>query len=335
MDRRRFLKTSVIIAAAPVAENCSGPDFRIIDSLPVSTFDENSTAEEVTAGLDLAGKTAVITGCNSGIGYETMRVLALRGAHVIGTGRNMKKAMAACDSVQGRTTPVVLELSDYQTAVDCAAAISDLVTHIDILIGNAGMISGTELEQVNGIEKTFAVNHLGHFVFVNRLLDRVRAAPQGRIVMVSSSAAFRSTGIEFGNLSGESNYDRRRAYSQSKLANALFTLELADRLQGTAATANSLHPGVIVTNITRHEPGYIRFLFKTFGSLFTRSTAQGAATTCYVAASPDLAGVNGYFFMDCNPVTLSGPNHLYDRTMARKLWAVSEDLTGDYLAMEP
>ena len=331
MNRRHFLKSTAVLAATPLVESCSRTEQRLIESLPLSAFGKEATAEEVTAGIDLSGKIAVVTGCNSGIGYETMRVLALRGAHVIGTGRDLDKAGAACASVAGRTTPVVLELADLQSAADSAGQIEDMVPHIDMLIGNAGMIAGVSLEQVNGIEKTFAVNHLGHFVFINRLLDRIKSAGQGRVVMVSSGAAFSSNGIEFDNLSGERDYHRRRSYSQSKLANALFALELAHRFSGTSATANALHPGVINTNIVRNEPGYIQFLFNTFGSLFTKSIAQGAATTCYVATGPQLDGVNGYFFVDCNPIALTEPNHLYDQAMARQLWQRSEQLTAGYL----
>ena len=330
VNRRNFLRATTILAMSPVISHCSNPDVVIMNELPLSTFNKNSTAEEVTANQDLTGKIAVVTGCNSGIGYETMRVLALRGAHVIGTGRNMDKAVNACKSVGGRTSPVVLELSEFQSAVDCSNIISDMVPHVDILVGNAGMIAGPVLEQVNNIEKTFAVNHLGHFIFINRLLHKVKAAPQGRVVMVSSGAAFGSDGIEFDNLSGKRKYGERRAYSQSKLANALFSLELARKLDGTAATANSLHPGVIKTNIARNEPWYIRMLF-TLGTPFYKSIQQGAATSCYVATSPLLSQVSGYFFMDCNPIKLSGTGHLYDYAMARELWDVSEQLTESYI----
>ena len=334
MDRRVFMKTAAVVATTPLVESCSGSDIKVIDGLPVSSFDKHSTAEQVTAGIDLTGKIIVVTGCNSGIGLETMRVLALRGAHVIGTGRTMDKAGKACAGVSGNTTPVMLELSDFQSVVDCADVIGTMVPHIDAVIGNAGMIAGDELEQVNGIEKTFAVNHLGHFIFINRLLKLVQAAGQGRVVMVSSSAAFRVNGIEFDNLSGERDYNSRRWYGQSKLANALFSLELASRLSATSATSNALHPGVIKTNIARNQPWYIRTLFDTFGGLFTKSMAQGAATTCYLASSPQLAAVSGYFFADCKPITLSGSNHLYDKEMAAKLWTVSEQLTAKYLVRD-
>ena len=334
MERRAFIKTAAVLATAPLADNCSGSGIDVIESLPVSPFDEHATAEQVTAGLDLSGRIIVVTGCNSGIGLETMRVLAMRGAHVIGTGRTLDKAARACAGVTGATTPVMLELADFNSAVDCAELIGNMVPHVDAVIGNAGMIAGPELEQVNGVEKTFAVNHLGHFIFVNRLLKRVRAAEQGRVVMVSSSAAFRAEGIEFDNLSGERGYNSMRCYGQSKLANALFSLELAGRLSTTNATANALHPGVIKTHIARNQPWYIRTLFDAFGGLFTRSMAQGAATSCYLASSPRLAAVNGSFFVDCNPIKLSGSNHLYDKDMAAKLWAVSAQLTAKYLARD-
>ena len=331
MDRRAFIKTTAVVASAPLLNSCSRSDIEVIGSLPVSSFDKHSTAEQVTAGIDLKGKIIVVTGCNSGIGFETMRVLAMRGAHVIGTGRTMDKAGKACAAITGNTTPVMLELSDFQSVVDCAEVIGAMVPHIDVVIGNAGMIAGDELEQVNGIEKTFAVNHLGHFIFINRLLKLIQAAAQGRVVMVSSSAAFRAGGIEFDNLSGERDYNSRRWYGQSKLANALFSLELADRLSATSATSNALHPGVIKTNIARNQAWYVRTLFDTFGGLFTKSMAQGAATTCYLAGSPQLAAVSGYFFADCKPITLSSSNHLYDKAMAAKLWTVSEQLTAKYL----
>ena len=331
MNRRQFLHTATATTAALKLGGCSQSEIRVIDSLPVSKFGQDSTAEEVTLGIDLAGKTAVVTGCNSGIGLETMRVLALRGAHVIGTGRTMEKAAAACNQVAGYTTPVVLELSDFESVVKCSDTIAGLVPQIDILVGNAGMISGAELELVNGIERSFAVNHLGHFIFVNRLVDRITAAPQGRVLMVSSSAAFDCMGIEFDNLSGARGYDRRRFYSQTKLANALFSLALAGRFADIDATSNSIHPGVIVTNIARHEPWFFRTVFNTMGGLFTKTVPQGAATSCYVATSPDLAGVNGYFFMDCNAVRLTSANHLYDVSMAWQLWNVSEQLTAQYL----
>ncbi len=321
MNRRRFLQASsstVLMPYLPVARSLEAP---------VSPFGAASTAEEVTAGLDLSGKTALVTGCNSGIGYETMRVLALRGAHVIGTGRTLERAREACDSVAGRTTPAALELSDFDSVVACAEAVRSMDTPIDMLICNAGMLL-RELQQVNGLEIQFVVNHLGHFLLVNRLLDQVLAAPQGRVVVVSSIAhnGAPEGGIQFGNLSGEGW--AQGAYGHSKLANGLFSLELATRIAGTSATSNSLHPGAIfTTNILRNLPPMGAM---GMGSgMATKTIPEGAATTCYVATYPELAGVSGLYFSDCDAVEPGG--HMEDRDMARRLWDVSEELTADYL----
>jgi NAD(P)-dependent dehydrogenase (short-subunit alcohol dehydrogenase family) len=234
----------------------------------------------------------------------------LRGAHVIGTGRTAAKAENACGRVEGRATPAVLELSDWDSVVSCARDIGQRVGAVDALICNAGVMGLPELEQVHGIEKQFAVNHLGHFILTLNLLDELKAAPEG--------------GIQFDNLSGAAGYHPFQAYGHSKLANGLFALELARRLEGTTVTANALHPGVIKTNLARHMSAEVQA-----GDWDDRNIAQGAATSCYVAASPQLAGVSGYYFSDCNPATPS--DHMLDEAMAARLWAVSEDLTRAYL----
>ncbi len=297
---------------------------------PQSPFDDDSTAEEVTAGLDLTGTTALVTGVNSGIGYETMRVLALRGAHVLGTARTAEKGRVACDSVAGHTTPLILELSDFDSVVACAEAVQAQVDAIDMLICNAGVLLN-ELQQVRGLEMHFVVNHLGHFILVNRLLEEVLAAPQGRVVVVASRAhnSAPKDGIQFDNLAGDGDFDRQESYGHSKLANGLFARELAHRLEGTSATSNSLHPGVVVTNIARNLPAWQDAIFRFAGSLFMKSVEEGAATTCYVATNPELAAVNGCYFSDCNPVTPSA--NMRDDAQSQRLWAVSEELTRPYL----
>jgi NAD(P)-dependent dehydrogenase (short-subunit alcohol dehydrogenase family) len=190
MNRRDFARGAVLslCSARLAAASCA-----------------NTTAEEVTAGLDLKGKTAVITGCNSGIGLETMRVLALRGAHVIGTARTLEKGQQACARIKGRATPVVLELSDFNSVVACADAIRKLHVSIDMLILNAGIVM-PEWRAVNGIEQHFLVNHLGHFLLTQGLLDRVTAAEQGRVVVVGSGNHRDAPdgGIQFDDLSGKS-----------------------------------------------------------------------------------------------------------------------------------
>jgi len=331
--RRQFLKATPAIALAPYAASLSGcSSSERPAGIPVSSFGYRSTAEEVTAGVDLSGKTALVTGCNSGIGYETMRVLALRGAHVYGTGRTLEKAAAACASVSGDTTPLAVELTDFDSITEATNAIKAMSAPLDILICNAGIMELPELEQVNGIEKQFYVNHLGHFVLVNQLLDQVVAAPQGRIVTVSSGRATAATpaeGIEFDNLSGEKGYDPALAYGQSKLANVLFTLELARQLEETDATANSLRPGVIATNLGRHLPRWKVVALETVGRVFTKTMAEGAATTCYVATAPALSDVSGYFFDHSNPVRAGGFTE--DSEMARQLWDASEQLAAGYV----
>ena len=303
---------------------------------PIGPFGAESTAEEVTAGLDLAGRTALVTGGTSGLGLETSRVLALRGAHVLVTGRTLEKAKAACATLPGRTTPIELELERWGTVAAAADLVRTLGMPIDMLVCNAGIMALPKLEQVGGLEKQFAVNHLGHFILVNRLLPQVKAAPQGRVVAVSS-AGYRwapPAGIEFDNLSGERGYEPNKMYGQSKLANGLMTLELARRLgaEGSSATANAVHPGVINTNLGRHLPAWKRAAGKWIGWTFMKSVHQGAATSCYVATAPALAQTRGLYFEDCNPVVPAPGKHMDDTALAARLWSVSEGLVKEYLA---
>lgn len=280
------------------------------------------TAEQATAGLDLHGKTVVVTGCNSGIGLETMRVLALRGAHVVGTARTRAKGGAACAGIQGRATPVELELTDFNSVVACSLTIRALGVPIDALVCNAGIVLD-DLQQVRGLEKQFVVNHLGHYLLVRRLLDRVIAAPQGRVVVLGSGSERDAPpgGIQFDDLSGRSW--RKGRYAHSKLANGLFSLALARGLAatGASATSNCVTPGHVRSNILRnvaygYRPG-------------ARTAQQGAATPCWLAVSPGSHGWNGGFFRDFAPAEQSVQQR--DHAMAARLWRVSEDLVRDYL----
>ena len=310
MNRRRFIYNAALIGAAAqwpiISHSACGPE---------------STAEQVTAGLNLTGKTAVITGCNSGIGLETMRVLAMRGAHVIGTARTQEKGQHACAQVKGRATPVVLELADFASVAACAETIRAMNVRVDMLILNAGIVM-PGVHQVNGIEQHFLVNHLGHFLLAQRLLDRVTAADQGRVVVVGSGNHRDAPdgGIQFDDLAGKAW--GRRGYAHSKLANGLFSLELSKRLRGTRATSNCLTPGPVDTNIRRH-------LSKDDWPDKLKTAAQGAATLCYVAAHPSLARVTGEYFKDCRPAPQSA--HQTDAAMAKKLWDLSTELTRKYL----
>ena len=325
INRRQFVQHS---STAVIASLLAPQLLAQTANPPMGKFGAESTAEEVTEGIDLTGKVAVVTGGNSGLGYETMRVLAMRGAHVICTARTMEKAEKACASIEGKATPVVMELTDYASITRCTESIKAISPSIDMLICNAGIMMLPELEVVNGVEKQFAVNHLGHFLFTTQLMDQVKAAEQGRIVIVSSMGYQWAPegGIAFDDLASSNGYDATKTYGQSKLANALFALSLSERLEGTNATANSIHPGIINTNLGRHFPMWKRVAASLIGWTFMKSIEAGAATSCYVATNPALAKVSGNYFEDCNPVTPEGP-YMLDKDLAEKLWTVSEELT--------
>jgi len=331
LNRRELLAGGTALAAAGVLTGCSRSEPERPAGVPLSPYDRNSTAEEVTEGLDLTGRVTLVTGVTSGLGYETMRVLALRGAHVLGTGRTLAGARTACAQVGGLTTPLALELTDFDSVVACAIEVQAMDQPLDILVANAGVMELPEAQQFYGIEQHMVVNHFSHFLLTMRLLPQLVAAPQGRVVVVGSGAYARApeAGIEFDNLSGERDYEPRKAYGQSKLANYLFTRELSRRLADTEVTANALQPGVIMTNLGRHLPAWQLTLSRLIGWTFMRSVEAGAATQVYLATHPSLAGVSGHFFKDCNPF-LPGGNMENDELAAR-LWQVSEDVTGPWL----
>lgn len=296
----------------------------ITSRAPRSPFGARSTAEEVTQGLDLTGKSILVTGSTSGIGLETVRVLALRGAHVIALGRTADKARRAVAGFPGRITALGCNQEDFAAVAACAREVAALGP-LDVIIANAGILGEMDLQLVHGVAKPFAVNHLAHFILINRLLPSLR--PGGRVVMVSSQAHRRAPreGIAFDNLAGEKGYRAMECYGQSKLANGLYARSLARK----GISASSLHPGVIATNIFSTLPPLIGGLVALFGRLIMKSAAAGAATTCYLATAPALEGVAGGYFKDCNPMA-PHPNMDND-ALADRLWAVSEEMTRAYL----
>ncbi|WP_279245407.1 SDR family NAD(P)-dependent oxidoreductase [Candidatus Litorirhabdus singularis] len=332
LQRRQFLLRLAILGSATALP--SQLLASITSAKPQrSAFDEDTTATMVLEGIDLSGKTYAITGANSGLGYETMRVLTQHGARVIAIARSQKKAEQAVASISGDAIPAVLDLGKFDTIVDCAQSIRQLNTPLDGLICNAGIMALPQRELLYGIEKQFVVNHLGHFILINQLQEQVVAAPAGRFVILSSLAHQRApaTGIQFDDLALEkSEYDAWGAYGHSKLANALCSRELARRLNGTSATSNSVHPGVINTNLGRHLPWYMRVGGAMFGWTFMKTVEQGAATQTYVAAHPQMKGINGYYFADCNIDPGETPS-MQDDAMASQLWEVSERLTREWL----
>jgi len=288
-----------------------------------SGFGYASTAEDVTRGLDLSDRTILLTGCASGLGRETLRVLCLRGARVIGTARSEAQAQAACASVSGRSIPLACDLADPASVRACVAAVQRGGYELDAIICNAGIMALPRLVQAYGYELQFFTNHIGHFLLVTGLLDRL--TEHGRVAVVSSNAHRRAprVGIEFDNLSGDAGYQPWAAYGQSKLANLLFALELSRRLPRPEQSANALHPGVIRTRLGRNLPIWARVGLGVLGPLGLKSTEQGAATQCFVATHPRMLS-NGRYFSDSNLATPSP--RASDGALARRLWETSEQI---------
>ena len=291
-----------------------------------SGFGYGSTAEDVTAGLSLSGKTFLVTGCNSGLGLETARVLAMRGGRIVGTARTREKAGEALAPLGGNTAGLDCELSEPSSVRAAVKAVKAALmgTKIDALICNAGIMALPANEQKHGIELQLFTNHVGHFMLVTGLLDALTDA--GRVVMVSSRAHLRAPagGIEFDNLSGARDYAPWKAYGQSKIANLLFAKELARRLEGTRKTANAIHPGVIFTNLSRHMNPVARVAFRALGSLMMKSVGEGAATQCYVAVHPAAATISGKYWVDSNVAEPRADGT--DAATAARLWSASEEL---------
>ena len=284
-------------------------------------FGYASTAEEVTAGLDLTGKTYLITGVGSGLGAESARVLAARGARIVGSARTMAKAEAACASLPD-AVPVACELGDPASVRACVAQVRDAVPALNAIVANAGVMMIPEREQIHGVEKQLFVNHVGHFMLITGLLDHL--AEDGRVVMVSSAAHHWAPegGIRLNDLGYEAGYQPRAAYGQSKLANLLFARELGRRFVGSKRTANALHPGVIHTELGRHLPGIVRVLYPLASAIAMKSAAQGAATQCYLTAHPAAAHVSGEYYADCNRTKSSRRGR--DMELAARLWEATE-----------
>jgi WW domain-containing oxidoreductase len=290
-------------------------------------FGYGSTAEEVTAGLDLSGKTFLVTGCNSGLGLETTRVLRLRGGHVVGTARSEAKAneAGAQTGPHGSFTGLACELAEPGSVRAAVRAIEERGFRFDAVIANAGIMALPRLEKAHGIELQFFTNHVGHFLLVTGLLGQL--TEEGRVVMLSSRAHRNAPkeGIQFDNLSGDRGYSPWANYGQSKLANLLFAKGLQKRFAGTKRTANAVHPGVIHTNLGRNMEHPLKQLVLVLGdALAFKTIPQGAATQCFVAVSPAAAGVGGAYFSDCQ---VSRPRRdADDAELAERLWAKTEEI---------
>ncbi len=275
--------------------------------------------------IDMSGKVCVVTGANSGIGKETAEGLARMGATVVMVCRDRERGQAALEEIKSKSgnRSVELMICDFASQAQIrklAEEFKQKHNRLDVLINNAGLVLTRRAVTEDGLESTFAVNHLGYFLLTNLLLDVIKQSAPARIVNVALTA-HRSATIDFNDLQGERSYSTMRAYGQSKLANILFTYELARRLEGSGVTANCLHPGIIGTNIFRAAPGILSAAAK----LIFKSPKKGAETSLYLAASPEVAQVTGKYFDD-KKVVSSSPES-YDKAVAERLWQVSEQMT--------
>ena len=277
----------------------------------------------------MAGKTVLVTGATGGIGRATALGLATMSAHVAITGRDRGRTEDAAQEIRaaggGQVDVFVADLSSQAEVRRLAEEVLQRLFRIDVLVNNVGGYWNTRHVTADRLEHTFALNHLAPFLLSSLLLDRLQQSAPARVVTVSSNAQALGE-IDFDDLQGERSYSGARAYKQSKLANVMFTYELARRLQGTAVTANALHPGMVSTAFGAEDPGGIQRWLVPFMRPFMKTPAQGAATSIHVASAPDLAQVTGRFFANSKPKRSSARS--YDEPAAARLWQVSADLVG-------
>lgn len=280
---------------------------------------------------DLSGKTVLVTGANSGIGLETSVQLAQRGANVVMVARDPGRGAAALEQVKRRSgsQSVSLLLCDFSSQASIRALAEEYRRRhdrLDVLVNNAGLVNDKRRVTEDGLEQTFAVNHLGYFLLTNLLLDLLLESAPSRVVVVASRG-HRPGDLDFDNLQYENGgYGVMKAYSRSKLANVLFANELARRVGSRGVTVNSLHPGMVATHIWSGAPFFARPFLALGKRLFMLSAEEGARRVVQLAADPDLEGRGGQYFEDYKPVK---PSRLArDESLAARLWAVSEKLVG-------
>ena len=276
------------------------------------------------------GKTVLVTGGTGGIGRATAEGLARLGARVAVTGRDIARTQAAAAEIAAATANPAVDAFAADLSVQAgvrrlAREVLDACPRLDVLVNNAGGFWARRHLTADGLEYTFALNHLAPFLLTNLLLDQLTASAPARIVTVSSGAQALGK-INFDDLQGERAYSGQRAYNQSKLANVMFTYELARRLAGTGVTATVLHPGVTRTAFGTEDPTAMTRAMALIARPFMKTPAQGAATPIYLASSPEVEGVTGQYFANRRPKK-SGKSS-YDTAAAARLWQVSARLAG-------
>ena len=277
----------------------------------------------------MKGKTCLITGATAGIGKAAAIQLAQLGATLVLVARNPQKATLTVEQIRQQTGNsevefLLADLSSQQGIRQLAEGFKAHYQRLDVLVNNAGAIIISRQQSVDGIEMTFALNHLSYFLLTNLLLDVLKSSSPSRIINVSSDS-HQGAELDFQDLQYQGRYRGFQAYGRSKLANLLFTYELSRRLEGTGVTANGLHPGLVATNLIANN-GLAGRMMNVYFRLFGRSSDKGAQTVTYLASSPKVEGLSGRYYVDEQQVPSSQPS--YDEEAARQLWRVSEELTG-------
>ena len=279
--------------------------------------------------MDMTNKLCVITGANSGIGFETAKALAQKGAYIVMVCRNEDKAIEAKNKILESVIDagVAIVLCDFSIQKEIRHAADEIASRykkIDILINNHGFIASERTETVDGLESTFGVNHIGYFLFTNLLLDNIIASKNGRIINVASDA-HRAGEFDPKNIQLENNFNALKAYGNSKLFNILFTKELAERVKDTNVTVNCLHPGVIRSNFGQSGNWWVSMFYNVF-AVFMTSNKKGAETSIYLASSDEVENANGAYFK--NKKAIAPRKLAQDMEAAKQLWEISEEICG-------
>src|SRR5579883_3364601 len=297
----------------------------------IREIDERKDRKMSSSQKSMQGKICLITGATSGIGKATALGLARMGATVVMVGRDRARSEAVQSEIKARSgnSAVDLLIADLSSQASIRQLVRDFqqrYPQLHVLINNAGVYMLTRKETVDGLEMTFAVNYLAPFLLTNLLLDTLKASAPARIINVSSAA--QAVGfIDLDDLQADKKYQIMRAYAQSKLANVLFTYALAQRLAGTAVTANCLHPGVVATNIwNRPLPGFLQPLGTILMRPFGITAEEGAQTILYLASSSEVEGITGKYFYRCKERPSARIS--YDVSLQQQLWQKSAEMTG-------
>ncbi|MEM7780863.1 MAG: SDR family NAD(P)-dependent oxidoreductase [Pseudomonadota bacterium] len=316
----------------------------------MSAFGKETTTDEVLEGKDLTGKTVFVTGGNSGLGEETSRALAAKGAHVVLAGRDQAKLNKAADAIRAQTgseqvETILCDLGSIESVRACGAEAAERFEKIDVLINNAGIMATPQGMTADGFESQFGTNHLGHFVLTSRLMPLLAKGADssggGRIVNLSSRGHFISP-VALDDVNFERReYDPWISYGQSKSANILFSVGLEDRFGDTGIHAYAVHPGGINTNLSRHlteeqEQALIQNVTASDPDFKFKTIPQGAATSVWAATSQELEGTGGVYCEDCHVAQQDDESrnsgvrsYALDSQAADALWTLSEELTGE------